>query len=201
MKIPKQNLGVTNIALLILVLVFFLGVIGMILWFLQPEEDRERELSALFGNSSQSQSKEDTDSDSSSTSCNPADLSCDAWVITYGLPYCLKLSEGDNSTKIDSYAIKFLKGKPIDVSATIIYDEKVRFTGEYDGKHLNLFDNDYRKGRKVDISADLSSDYQTMNGTYYVKFLENEWRGCDGGRESTGPFRGKRCQIESCQAE
>lgn len=178
-----------NIVLLILVLVFFLGIIGMILWFLQPEEDR---------NTSQSQSEENTDS------CDPRDLSCSPWVITIAVPYCFRPSEGDDSKSLYSSVIYFLNGKPVEVSASQDPNGEVRFVGEYDGKHLNLVDKKgyHRDGTEVDISADLSSDYQKMDGTYYTVFRGEVWNGCEGAeRKVYGPFTARRCQGNDCQVD
>lgn len=182
-----------NIVLLILVLVFFLGLIGMILWFLQPEEG---------GNTSQSQSEENTDSQSSSPSCDPRDLSCSPWVINYGPPYCFQPEEGGETEHIYAGVIYFLEGKPIEVTASLDPNGEVRFVGEYDGKHLNLLDKKGYHLVEVDISADLSSDYQKMDGTYYTVFRGEVWRGCEGAeRKVNGPFTARRCQGNDCQVD
>lgn len=182
-----------NIVLLLLIMVFFLGIIGTILWLLQSEEER---------NNSQSQSEENTDSQSSSSFCDPRDLTCSPWVITIAVPYCFRPSEGDDTKSLYSSVIYFLNGKPIEVSASQDPNGEVRFVGEYDGKHLNLLDKKGYHLVEVDISADLSSDYQKMDGTYYTVFRGEVWRGCEGAeRKVNGPFTARRCQGNDCQVD
>lgn len=191
-----------NIVLLILVLVFFLGIIGMILWFLQPEEERSKGLTALLGNTSQNKSEEEVDSQSSSSSsCDPRDLSCSPWVINYGPPYCFQPEEGGETKHIYAGVIYFLEGKSIEVTASIDPGGEVRFVGEYDGKHLDLLDKKGYHEKAVDISAELSSDYQKMSGTYYTGWSGEVWRGCEGTEKVSGPFTARRCQGSDCQVD